>query len=93
MNQYTADLIGNCEEPSAIMTAANNNSVEVDGIRSANYSLKNVTRSVLTRCINSSNYDCVFGIALKSFGMTIDFANGDCSLPRRDRRISIFPIL
>lgn len=82
MGRTAAELIGNFESTTAFMTAANNNTVPVDGVRLLDYQLKSVSHKIPTRYIKSLNYDCIFGIdASKSYGMVIDFQSGVCSLP------------
>ena len=82
MNDTAANLVGKFDKIFATMTAANNRTVPVDGTRAINFSLKNVTRQILTKHIKSLDYDCILGVdLLKSFGMTVNFSEGICSLP------------
>lgn len=92
MGDSAANLIGNFEQTTASMTAANNNTVPVDGMRLINYTIKDVTHKIPTRHIKSLSYDCIFGIdALKSYGMIVDFQKGTCSLPEGETWKLDFP--
>lgn len=88
MGNSAASLLGNSEQTTACMTASKNNTTPVDGIRYVGYTIKGVSHKIPTRYIKSLSYDRVFGMeALKSYGMSINFSKGTCSLPggRGDR--------
>ena len=82
VGEKAAKLLGNFRDCSAFMTAANNNSVKVDGSRLVNFNLGNEHRTIPTRYIKSLQYDCIFGFdSLCAFGLLVDFHTGMCSLP------------
>lgn len=67
-----------------MLTAANNKSVKVDGIKLVTYSLRGIKKQIPTPYIRTLDYDCIFGMdSLKEFDIQVDFGTGVCSLPGR----------
>ena len=82
VNKSAAKLLGTFDKSESIMKAANCNIIRVDGIKDVTYNLCGMENNIPTRYIKSLDYDCIFGTdALKSFGMSVNFGTGECSLP------------
>ena len=82
MGTTAVDLIGKFDEFPATMTAANNNTVPIDGLRSIEYTVQNVNRTIPTRYIKSLKYQAILGFDfLTQYKMIIDFGTGTCCLP------------
>ena len=77
-----AKLLGSFNPSTAIMTAANNNSVPVDGEKLVHYKLYDVNKNLSTRYIETLSYDYILGLDfLEEFKVKVDFGESTCSLP------------
>lgn len=77
-----AKLLGDFDPSSAVMTAANNNTVEVDGKKLIKYKLFDISHDISTRYIKTLPYDHIMGLDfLEKFGIMVDFAESICRLP------------
>ena len=79
-----ADVLGDFKNTDSIMTAANKNTVKVNGIKWIKFSLRGIEHRIETRFIESLSYNCILGTDfLRTFGLCIDFKEGVCYLPGR----------